>query len=481
MTERVPQWADPRVAVAELPVASYEAAGESDGHVAAAIERMATVLGWGSGGNPFAAVIPPGARVVVKPNWVLHENHGPWGIEPLLTHASLIRAVVRAVLNGEPSTVVVGDAPIQGCDFERLLTVTGIGEWGDSLSATDSRFGGVRDFRRTRCVFHHGVRQALENQLPLEHFVLFDLGHQSLLEAITDRTGTFRVTQYDPAQMARTHAPGTHQYLVARDILEADVVINLPKLKTHKKAGLTCALKNLIGINGNKEYLPHHRVGGSEAGGDCYPGRSSVKRILEHTYDELNSSRSPVPRRALLLASRMLHRLARMQGDRLGVEGSWSGNDTIWRTCLDLNRILLYGRTGGSLAAVPQRLVLNVVDAVIAGQGDGPLAPQPLSMGLLFAGSNSAAVDHVAAHLLGYDPRLIPIVREAFVQMSWPLSETLPEGVQLLGDLGAGPADKILSVPDTAVRLYPAGWLDAVASDRPKIATTAGTDERVDA
>jgi uncharacterized protein (DUF362 family) len=60
--------------------------------------------------------------------------------------------------------------------------------------------------------------------------------------------------------MAKTHHPGVHQYLVAKEVIEADIIINLPKLKTHRKAGVTCALKNLIGINGNKEYLPHHRV-----------------------------------------------------------------------------------------------------------------------------------------------------------------------------------------------------------------------------
>ena len=30
------------------------------------------------------------------------------------------------------------------------------------------------------------------------------------------------------------------------------LVVNVPKLKVHKKAGITCCLKNLIGINGNK-------------------------------------------------------------------------------------------------------------------------------------------------------------------------------------------------------------------------------------
>ena len=55
-----------------------------------------------------------------------------------------------------------------------------------------------------------------------------------------------------------------------------------------------------------------------------------------------------------------------------------------------------------------QRQVLHVVDAVVAGQGDGPLSPQPLPLGLILAGQNAAAVDWVGAHLLGYDPERCP-------------------------------------------------------------------------
>jgi hypothetical protein len=35
--------------------------------------------------------------------------------------------------------------------------------------------------------------------------------------------------------------------LIAKDVLEADIIINLPKLKMHKKAGVTNALKNFVG------------------------------------------------------------------------------------------------------------------------------------------------------------------------------------------------------------------------------------------
>jgi uncharacterized protein (DUF362 family) len=467
MTPRPQQIFDMRVASARLPAVGYPPVDDPDATMARALDRLGRLMGWA---NPdrqsgaFGAAIPDGAKVVVKPNWVLHRNHGPWGLEPLLTHASVIRAVIGQVLEARPGAVVLGDAPIQDCDFARLLSDTGIGEWAAALAASDDRFAGAKDFRRTTCVFERGTRVPRENLVPLDQFVLFDLNGESLLEPVTTVDASFRVTQYDPAEMARTHQPGRHQYLVARAILDADVVINLPKLKTHKKAGVTCALKNLIGINGNKEYLPHHRIGGSEAGGDCYPGGSRVKRALEFTYDRLNSTSSEAMGRGWAAAIRVLRRVTVMQGDRFGVEGSWSGNDTIWRTCLDLNRILLYGRTDGSLADEPQRHVLTIVDAIVAGQGDGPLAPQPAPMGLLLAGANGAAVDYVGAQLLGYDPALIPIVRHAFDAFRWPLARSSAFDVTLLGDLTA--AELMRNELDRPPLVYPIGWMDAVRAGR---------------
>jgi hypothetical protein len=267
--------------------------------------------------------------------------------------------------------------------------------------------------------------------------------------------------------MARTHAPGKHQYLIAREVLEADVIVNLPKLKTHKKAGVTCALKNLIGINGNKEYLPHHRVGGARQGGDCYPGGSRVKRALEYSLDRQNMAESFAAARLWSDIAVNLDRAARLTVDGLGVEGSWSGNDTIWRTCLDLNRILLYGTADGAMAADPQRRVFHIVDAVVAGHGDGPLSPQPLGLGMILAGQNAPAVDWVGAALLGYDPSRIPVVREAFGKFSWPLTSSGVSDVLLKGDLGSGPADESMRnfVPPASVT-YPIGWRDARAPRR---------------
>jgi len=453
---------DSNIALVETPDSAYR---EDDGAtMARAVERLGSLLGWArEGKGPFGDLIPPGARVLIKPNFVLHHNQSTGGMDPMVTHQSVVKAVVNAALQTEAAQVVVGDAPLQTCDFQALLETTGLGEWSETARNADSRFQGVKDFRRTTAEYVNGVRVAEENKVPEADYVLFDLATDSLLEPITDETDDFRVTCYDPRLLAKTHGKGRHRYLIARDILEADVVINLPKLKTHKKAGITCALKNLIGINGNKEYLPHHRIGGAELGGDCYPGNSRVKRMLEYAADQQNLTDSGTKGRVWAGVATQLNRVLHLMGDNLGIEGSWSGNDTIWRTGLDLNRILLYGQADGSMSDAPHRRVVHVTDAVVAGQGDGPLSPQPLPLGLMFASNNAACNDWFGSILLGYDPQLLPIVREAFTEFRWPISTARPEEITLLGDWGTGKIDRVMTrdLPPVA---HPFGWRDAAAA-----------------
>jgi uncharacterized protein (DUF362 family) len=448
---------DSRVAAIDVGVTNYD--GATAGVVREALERAGRLLGWSDGERgPLGQKIAPGAKVVIKPNWVMHENAGPGGMAPLLTHQSVVQAATEAALLAGAGEVLVGDAPIQSCDFGLLLKNTGLDEWSSELANREPRFKGIHDFRRTVARFVDGVRIADENVQSEDNFVLFDLGRESLLEPITDDNPAFRVTCYDPRLMAKTHAPGCHRYLIAREILEADVIVNLPKLKTHQKAGITCALKNLIGINGNKEYLPHHRIGGFDLGGDCYPGGSDLKRALEFIHDRQNMTKSHAAGRMWRTAANQIYRLLRLKGDRFGIEGSWSGNDTIWRTCLDLNRILLYGTPRGTMSDEVQRSVIHITDAIVAGQGNGPLAPEPLPMGLLLAGENAAAVDWVGAYLLGYPPENIPIVREALGTFRWPLTSFGREDIRLSGDLGEGVADELLQRRSNEPINHPVGW-----------------------
>ena len=115
-----------------------------------------------------------------------------------------------------------------------------------------------------------------------------------------------------------------------------------------------------------------------------------------------------------------------------------------------------------------QRRVIHITDAIVAGQGNGPLSPESLPMGLIFAGGNAAAVDWVGAHLLGYPPENIPIVRESLGTFRWPLTSFTRSEIQLLGDLGEGVADEVFEHRATKPINHPAGWRDVAHSHVPQ-------------
>jgi len=382
--------------------------------------------------SPLSALIRPGNRILIKPNLVSDRNQAASGMDCLVTHSQVLRAVLEYALLAQPGQVVIGDAPIQGCDFEQLMHTTG---YAALRSDYDRRALPVKwaDFRRTILVNTSTGRQRLTERRGLDEYILFDLGTNSLLEPISGDAERFRVTMYDPKMMRQTHCPGVHQYLIAREAIEADVVINLPKLKTHKKAGITGALKNLVGINGHKDYLPHHRKGGSTSGGDCYVGGSQFKGWAEDLLDAANRREGRASHLFWRGAQACLA-LARMAGADSNIEGSWYGNDTVWRMCLDLNRILMYGRPDGTLASAPQRHMLHITDAIIAGEGEGPLAPHPRPIGILTCSLNPVAADYAHAWIMGLDWNKIPIVREGFTAFPFPITRFSPEDVVLQMD-----------------------------------------------
>ena len=401
--------------------------------VQAMVEQLLLDAGWDSENigsanwNPFGHVVRPGDRVLVKPNWVFHYNKSGQGLEALVTHSTLLRSILTYVMKAGPGAVVVGDAPLQGCDLAQLTT-------GAKIDELQRHFGAAvvwRDFRRTVLLNAGGIWDRLEGLRPESDYVLYDVGSESLLEPISGDAERFRVTLYNPDLMRATHAVGRHQYLITADAINADVVINLPKLKTHMKAGLTGALKNLVGINGNKDYLPHHRKGGTRTGGDCYPGGNRLKLLAESLLDLSNRSSG---RKAYLLRrlSAYVHGMARLFRADRNLEGSWHGNDTVWRMCLDLNRILAYGCRDGLLADERQRTVVTITDAIVAGEGEGPLSPLPYHLGALTLALNPAAADLVHAHLMGFDWAKIPIVREAFGDFRYPVAEFAPDDVEVV-------------------------------------------------
>ncbi|MBN1855699.1 MAG: DUF362 domain-containing protein [Dehalococcoidia bacterium] len=161
----------------------------------------------------FAELIKPDSRVVVKPNLNRPAPSGSGAV----TDARMTEAVTKAVLDMRPASVVIADGTSVGYDdgsfsTEDVFEVTG-------TFAVAQRLG-------VPCVFLN-----------------------------SDEAVTLRVPE--PRVMERV--------LVARTIVESDVVISVPVLKTHPRTVLTNSLKNLFGAVVGIEKRTSHMLGINEA------------------------------------------------------------------------------------------------------------------------------------------------------------------------------------------------------------------------
>jgi uncharacterized protein (DUF362 family)/NAD-dependent dihydropyrimidine dehydrogenase PreA subunit len=152
----------------------------------------------------MAAFVRPGQKVLLKPNMLA-------GKEPekaVTTHPEIVRAVIRLAQQAG-GIVSVGDSP--GIGSPRQVAM--------------------------RC----GILPVIE-----ETGAAFAPFAESV--KIRPRGGTF------------------HELEIARDLLDADVVINLPKLKTHQMMGLTAGVKNLFGaVVGIRKPRLHLQAGTDKA------------------------------------------------------------------------------------------------------------------------------------------------------------------------------------------------------------------------
>lgn len=389
--------------------------------------------------NPLGGIIKPGDAVLIKPNLVRHYNLNlAGGTDELLTHGSIIRAVLDYVYIAlkEKGTITIGDAPLQSAYFETIIKIVGIDRIIDFYNKNAKLKINLIDFRIERGYKGKsgGIKREQLKGDP-SGYTAVDLKDDSELFDIIDDYKKFRVTNYDKDEMIRHHNKNTNEYLIPNNVLNADVIINLPKLKAHRKAGMTCALKNLIGINGSKDWLPHHRFGSIEEGGDEYLHKSLRKRLLTR----LNEKMDVTTNRYYLVLMRMLHlslnatKLIFPYKDRY-FEGSWYGNDTIPRTIVDINKIIFYADKNGVLKDKVQRKMFIIVDGIIAGEKEGPLEPSPKKCGLLVAGYSPVAVDLVCSRIMGFDYKKIPTFKYALNAKNYEIFNDNPEDIEILSN-----------------------------------------------
>jgi len=400
--------------------------------------------------NPFSEIIKPGQTVLIKPNLVMHEMGQQTSLNTMHTHGSLIRAVADyalIALKGD-GKLIVADSPLQGADFEKLTQETGLNELKDWYRKNGIHHFEFYDLRKewARLSTRGGMtmeRISLKGD-PLD-YCLVKLEKDSALEKVTKPETRFGITDYKDTTLQNNHQEGIHNYLVARSVLEADVILNLPKLKTHTKTGLTACLKNLVGINGSKDFLPHYRQGSVKEGGDEFPYKNIANVLFKKVRDTLNE-RAPLVfwKIARWLGLRFRHIYSSMfdcsERNSWGIPtsmiygGSWYGNDTAWRMVHDLNTILLFADKSGKIKESKQRKCFSLVDAIIAGEGEGPLSPSSKHCGLIISGVDSLRIDIIAASIMGYDINKIPLL-SSYYQTNFSDFNPKRDKIQVLSNI----------------------------------------------
>jgi uncharacterized protein (DUF362 family) len=154
--------------------------------------------------------IPPGATVLLKPNVVHPSPSGSGNI----TDVRLTEAVARLVLERSPGRVIIGEGSSVGYDFPGRR---------DTMTCLEA--SGTADVARRL-----GLR-------------LVDLNRD---------------------EHVQVHAPDAYvmpDFAVARTAWEADVIVDLPVVKTHVRTGITCGLKNMKGVLPGEEKKRTHRMG----------------------------------------------------------------------------------------------------------------------------------------------------------------------------------------------------------------------------
>ena len=146
----------------------------------------------------ISSLIKQGDRILIKPNILLAKAPE----EAITTHPSLVEAIIKAVKKAG-AVPLVGDSPggLVG-NVGRHWEVTGIEE--------------------------------VCNRLDVE------------------------ILNFEAAGVYEKRINGNH-YHIAKPVLDADFIINVPKIKTHSLTMLTCAIKNMYGTVPGLTKVNYHR------------------------------------------------------------------------------------------------------------------------------------------------------------------------------------------------------------------------------
>ncbi len=386
--------------------------------------------------NPFKEVVEPGMTVFLKPNTVRHFHLDGKNIFSVIIHASVMRPVLDyiAIALQNRGRIIIGDAQVIFGHFDEAMAISQIDQlvtWYQKQTPIPLELFDLRIYRAVPSWLGGERARAKVEQDP-RGYKWINLGKHSHFEGVDPKI--LRINIASNKVMEPHHGPGKHEYLFPKSVLQSDAIISIPKYKTHRRTGVTMALKNHMGLPALKDTLPHFMLGSPEEGGDQYPNASARKRF--HTWIRDRVEESPfIPVKAVYAGLDRLvwsTRFIKPFKDNVN-QGMWYGNDTLWRTLLDINRTVFYSDKEGNIRDTIQRRYLCLMDGIVGGEADGPISCDPVTPGVLMAGHNPVAFDAVGSTLMGFDIDKIPLVKRGLEQPSaLPLFQGGRESIRVI-------------------------------------------------
>lgn len=431
--------------------------------------------------NPLGDIITPGDKVVIKPNFVLDKHYNDGDINCVITHPSVIRTIcdyAYIALKGK-GELVIADAPQANCDFQNLLKNSKLETISEFYNEAANISVSIYDLRQIKYEYNNNTYLDSQSRKQLDGdplgYTIVNLTNNSEFIAMQNVDRLYGA-DYDREETIKHHNGNKHEYCVSKTVLSADVIISVPKMKVHRKAGVTLNLKNLIGINGNKNYLPHFRIGLKEDGGDEFPELSKEQKTIQYTnrflIDKLMAKPNPF-KDFLYKIARTGYSVIRKIVPKTDAKnvigaGDWSGNDTIWRTLLDLNKILLYSDIEGNLHNEPQRKFISIIDGIIAGENEGPLVPTAKPCGIIAAGLNPLVTDIALTRIMGFDVNKIPKFKRALQLKDYKLSQIAISNIEINSNIEEY-KNALNDTNSNFLDLKPAkGWIKAIEINNSK-------------
>ena len=389
--------------------------------------------------NPFGKLINKGDQVLIKPNLVKHFHpYGDKGVISTITNAAILRPIIDYIILALDGTgrIIIADTPLEKTIFKEVIKLGKIDKLLDfykNFLKLDIELYDLRSFQAIPDEYGKYSGDFIELSGPPGGYIKIDLGNTSELAEL-DKCGNpdyftladhsiklFEVRSNKRGKTNIYHCKNHHIYKIPKIVLNSDVVFSIPKLKTHRMAGVTISLKNMIGIC-EKIYLPHHRRG-LPPFGDAYPKLPDKKTIFfkklifnlsgafqKKFYNNEKVNNTMFFKKILYPLYNFSKSIKPFNSD-YNWWGSWSGNDTLWRTIYDLNKILFYSDKNGKMKNKQQRKYFSIVDGIIGQEGKGPMSGDPKPCGILLGSSDPVAVDTIASFIIGYDIDKLKIIK----------------------------------------------------------------------